>query len=150
MTYDDIDNGRRVLVAEDDAFLRQVYVDKLRLAGYDTISAGRPEDCLRAVYRSAPDVVVLDLDLVATREDLVGLLVAHDRNLPILLNAAGSDRLRDPEVGPCGPFVFRVGALPQMLRLIRWLTSDDSPARRRRLPARQPAYPAAAWTHAGF
>lgn len=147
MVHDDNDNGRRVLVAEDDAFLRQVYVEKLRLAGYDTVSAGLPDECLRVVRRCSPDVVVLDLDLVAAQGDLLRLIAEHDGQLPILLNAAGSDRTDDPPVGRCGSPVFRVAALPQMLRLIRWLTSDDSPARRqgfvRRPPTRQTVWPAA-------
>jgi CheY-like chemotaxis protein len=144
MTYDDGGNGRRVLVAEDDVFLRQVYAGKLRRAGYDTVSAAGPEECLRAVRRSSPDVVILDLDLVLARRDLLRRIVQHDRNLPVLLSTAGSARARDPEVGRPGPLIFRVSAPAQMLRLIRWLTSDDSPARRRRFsPPAPPRWSAA-------
>jgi CheY-like chemotaxis protein len=130
MVHDDHGNGRRILVAEDDLFLRRVYGEMLRLAGYDTISAAGPEDCLRALRRSRPDVVILDLDLVLARRNLLRQIIQLDRNLPVLLNAAGSDRTQDPDVGRPGPHVFRVSALGPMLRLIRWLTSDDSPARR--------------------
>ena len=132
-----IENQARILVAEDDGNLRAVYAEQLRRAGYDTISAATAGQCLAAVQRRRPDVVVVDLAVALDPAgDLLGQIRRADQWLPVLVNLAGAPRAaRQARLG-LAPHVFWVSALPQMLRLIRWLTSADAPSRRLRAAPR--------------
>jgi type II secretory ATPase GspE/PulE/Tfp pilus assembly ATPase PilB-like protein/ActR/RegA family two-component response regulator len=96
----------RVLLVEDEAPLRGVLRDLLEREGYTVIEAGDGVQALDAIDRSAPDMVVLDLNL--PRLDGFGVL-KHLRTrpnttaLPVLVLTAKGDE--DSEVQ-----VFEAGA----------------------------------------
>jgi len=53
--------NKKILVIEDDKFLRKVYESKLPKEGYLVISAGDGEAGLAAMKKELPDLVLLDL-----------------------------------------------------------------------------------------
>lgn len=53
--------GRRVLLVEDDRFLRKAAEAMLRKHGYEVVTAQDGEEGLRAARASLPDLVLLDL-----------------------------------------------------------------------------------------
>jgi CheY-like chemotaxis protein len=99
-------NRERVLLVEDEAPLRGVLRDLLEREGYAVIEAADGVQALDAIDRSAPDLVVLDLNL--PRLDGFGVL-KHLRSrtststLPVLVLTAKGDE--DSEVR-----VFESGA----------------------------------------
>lgn len=54
-------NNKKILVVEDDKFLRRVYESKLPKEGFTVISAANGEEGLRAMKKEKPDLVLLDL-----------------------------------------------------------------------------------------
>jgi CheY-like chemotaxis protein len=53
--------GKRVLVAEDDRFLRRACETSLRERGFTVATAADGEEALRAVRADRPDLIVLDM-----------------------------------------------------------------------------------------
>src|SRR5258705_11392290 len=51
----------RVLIADDDADVREVLVESFRNAGFDVLEAANGLEALLCVKRDRPDAVVLDL-----------------------------------------------------------------------------------------
>src|SRR6058998_2567409 len=51
----------RVLIADDDADVREVLVESFRAAGFDVLQAANGLEALLCVKRDRPDAVVLDL-----------------------------------------------------------------------------------------
>ena len=96
---------KRVLIAEDDDFLRKACEDGLQSDGYEVIAARDGEAALRSVRADEPDVVLLDWLL----PKMTGLEVLREvkadrrsRDLPILIlsnSARGEDRKRALELG---------------------------------------------------
>lgn len=80
--------NKRVLLAEDDRFLRRACETSLRERGFTVSTAANGEEALRAARAERPDLIVLDmvmpklsgLDVLrAVRSD------AHTRSVPVLV-----------------------------------------------------------------
>ncbi len=54
-------NGRRVLLAEDDRFLRKAAESQLRRHGFTVLTAMDGEEALRLALAEIPDLILLDL-----------------------------------------------------------------------------------------
>jgi two-component system cell cycle response regulator DivK len=52
-----------LLIAEDDAALRGLYVEHLSISGFDVIEAGDGAGAIESTSSRLPDVVVMDLSL---------------------------------------------------------------------------------------
>ena len=53
--------NKKILVVEDDKFLRKVYESKLPKEGFIVVSAGDGEAGLAAIKKESPDLILLDL-----------------------------------------------------------------------------------------
>ena len=51
----------RILIAEDDSDLQELYSYVLRYAGFEIITAGNGEQAIQAAYQSRPDLILLDV-----------------------------------------------------------------------------------------
>ena len=58
-----IDKSKKILMVEDDIFLRKIYRDKLVRAGFEFVEATNGEEGLNKVFSEKPDLVLLDLIL---------------------------------------------------------------------------------------
>lgn len=54
---------KKILIVEDDPFIRDITTVKLSEKQYETKTASDAESALRAISEDAPDVILLDLDL---------------------------------------------------------------------------------------
>jgi type II secretory ATPase GspE/PulE/Tfp pilus assembly ATPase PilB-like protein/ActR/RegA family two-component response regulator len=125
----------RVLLVEDEAPLRGVLRDLLEREGYTVIEAADGVQALDGIDRSAPDLVVLDLNL--PRLDGFGVLKhlrtrASTATLPVLVLTAKGDEDSEVRVFECGAndFLtkpFRPRALIARLRSLS--TRRESAAR---------------------
>jgi two-component system response regulator VicR len=52
---------RKILVAEDDIFLKKILLTKLALKGFEAISAIDGEEALKQIIAVKPDLILLDL-----------------------------------------------------------------------------------------
>ena len=57
------ENIRKVLMIEDDIFLRKIYRDKLERSGFGFIEAINGEEGINKVNSEQPDIVLLDIIL---------------------------------------------------------------------------------------
>jgi DNA-binding response OmpR family regulator len=51
----------KVLIAEDDVFILEMYSVKLSSEGFEVLTAGNGEEALKKIEEEKPDVVLLDL-----------------------------------------------------------------------------------------
>ena len=81
-------NGKRILVVEDDRFLRRACEVSLRQRGFAMLSAADGEEGLRLALAERPDLILLDL-LMPKKSGLEVLraLKADDstRDIPVLV-----------------------------------------------------------------
>ncbi|MBI4129029.1 MAG: response regulator [Parcubacteria group bacterium] len=80
--------SKKILLIEDDRFLRKVYSNKLRTEGYDVIEAVNGEEGLHKIEKERPDLVVLDLILPRKNgfDVLSDMFAQHaTRNIPVII-----------------------------------------------------------------
>lgn len=133
----DMDRAR-ILVVEDDTDLRRLFRSVLSLAGYDVTEAADGIDALYSIDLTPPDLVVLDLQLLA----LDGISVQQElaaraatRNVPVVI-VTGSDLVVEAANVAC---ILRKPVSPDRLLLIvqRCLATAE-PAIRRQSSSRPP------------
>jgi CheY-like chemotaxis protein len=86
---------QRILIAEDNDDLRDLFKSWLRAAGFDVLEAGDGLSALRALDGSRPDLVVLDLGLpfITGFEISRQLSQLHTRRIPVVVvTALASDQ----------------------------------------------------------
>ncbi len=101
------DAGKRILLVEDDRFLRRACESSLRQRGFTVISAVDGEEGLRRAQRDLPDLVLLDLLMPRLPGvDVLRALKADPatRHIPVLVLSNSS---RDQDVAE----VMALGAL---------------------------------------
>ena len=86
--------SRRVLVADDDPFYREIAVASLVDAGYDVVSAADGKEALELIASAAPDVAIVDVEM----PEMSGLEVlshvrssSSHRHLPVLVITGNDD-----------------------------------------------------------
>ena len=86
-----MNNGRKILIVDDDEELVRGTTVRLRAAGYETIAAYNGSDALNGVQRSRPDAILLDVRMPG----IDGLAVLkrlqecdHTRHVPVVMLSA--------------------------------------------------------------
>ena len=67
-----------IIVAEDDAVLRDVYVKKFSLAGFTLRTAKNGQEAIEEIEKKVPDLLILDLNMPVL--DGFGVLERFPRN----------------------------------------------------------------------
>lgn len=80
--------GARVMVVEDDAAVRTVVTDYLRVAGHDVSPFRTGDEAWEAIRRRSPDVIVLDRMLPGMDGDELCRRVRERSDLPVLMLTA--------------------------------------------------------------
>lgn len=90
---------QRLLIAEDDAGLRDALRDLLATEGFEVEVVGDVEEACRAVERETFDVVLSDVRMPGDGSRLPGLIHGIRPTIPvILMSAVDAPRLRDRAV----------------------------------------------------
>lgn len=84
---------RRVLIVDDDPHIREVLVFAFAKAGIDTAEADDGEQALAAIATSAPDLVVLDINMPRMDGLEVCRRLRAQGDLPILFLSSRDDEL---------------------------------------------------------
>jgi len=102
---------RRILLVEDDRFLRRACEASLKQRGYEVVTASDGEDGLRLARTVGPDLVLLDLLMPRLPGiEVLRALKADEqlRHIPVLI-LSNSSRAEDRDaaiaLGACGYFV---------------------------------------------
>ena len=84
---------RTILIADDDPHIRQLLVFALAKAGLDTIEAADGEATLAAVAATAPDLIVLDINMPRMDGIEVCRRLRASSDVPILFLSSRDDEL---------------------------------------------------------
>lgn len=80
--------GKKILIVEDDEFLVQMYATKLELQDFEVTTAGDGKQALKAIQKSSPDLILLDLNLPVMDGFQVLEVIKKDektKNIPVLV-----------------------------------------------------------------
>jgi DNA-binding response OmpR family regulator len=120
---------KKILIVDDDAFIRRPLEFILRKEGYDARTAVNGADCLEKVETEAPDLIFLDVMMPGQDGFTVcGTLKRDDRfsHIPvILLSARGqeNDRERGLSLG-AADFMTKPYSPQELLRRVREILSE--------------------------
>lgn len=95
------DNGRLVLIADDDIDSRQLIANHLRRAGFRVLEASDGREALEALQREVPDLVLLDviMPVLGGVETLRQIRAnAHTRAVPVVMLTASPGVADDSRV----------------------------------------------------
>ena len=85
-----------ILIAEDDAVLREIYTKKFTLSGYTIRTAQNGEEAIAEIQKKEPDILILDINMPIL--DGFGVLEKYprkERKFPIImLTNFGDDKSR--------------------------------------------------------
>ncbi len=121
---------KRILIVDDDAFIRRPLEFILREEGYEPSTAADGNECLEKVARTPPDLIFLDVMMPGQDGFTVCSTLKSDPKtaaIPvILLSAKGqeSDRERGLTLG-AKDFMSKPYSPAELLRRVRELLSDS-------------------------
>lgn len=117
--------NQKILIIEDDRFLRKIYKNKLESEGFEVLEAIEGEEGVHKVIAEQPDLVVLDLML--PRKDGFDVLVdikkdPATKDIPvIILTVLGqaSDIKRGLDLGATNYLIKGQTDLNQVVKVIK-------------------------------
>jgi len=83
--------GKRVLVVDDDASIRELLSTVLQDDGYEVVPAANGEDALAVCARWRPDVIVLDLMMPVMDGWTFAKRLRERDDIPIVVLSAAND-----------------------------------------------------------
>lgn len=117
--------GRRVLIVDDEPYIRRILSFKLRREGFATFEASSAEAAEKVLAEREVDLVLLDVALATPTNgfDLAAELRrnAKTQHLPIIMLTArgfASDVLRGREVGAAG-YITKPFTAEEVIRRVR-------------------------------
>lgn len=122
------DQRKKILMVEDDIFLRKIYREKFLREGFDFLEATNGEEGLSKIISEEPDLVLLDLML--PRKNGFDVLIEVKRNkatekIPIvILSNLGqeADMKRGLDLGACDYLVKTDVSLSAVVEKVKeWL-----------------------------
>jgi len=125
---------KKILIVDDDAFIRRPLEFILRKEGYEATTAVNGADCLEKVESDLPDLIFLDVMMPGQDGFTVcGTLKGDERfaHIPvILLSARGqeNDRKRGLDLG-AADFMTKPYSPQEPLRRVREILSEEEPWR---------------------
>lgn len=117
-----------ILIAEDDAVLRSLYVKKFEIGGYTVRTAPDGEEAVKEVEKQAPDILILDIHM----PKLDGFQVLEHfpkakRNFPIILltNFDQTDfKIKAGQLGADDYFVKKDMTIRSLLEMVERLLAS--------------------------
>ena len=114
-----------ILVAEDDAVLRDVYMKKFTISGYQIRTAANGEEAIAEIQKKTPDILILDINMPVL--DGFGVLEKYpraSRPFPVILLTNFADeknRERGKELGADDYFIKSEMAIRKLLEMVETL-----------------------------
>ncbi len=114
-----------ILIAEDDAVLREVYTKKFTLSGYVIRTAQNGEEAIAEIQKKTPDILVLDINMPVL--DGFGVLQKYPRDtrsFPIIMLTNFGDeknRQRGEEMGADDYFIKSEMTIRKLLEMVETL-----------------------------
>lgn len=93
--------NKKIMIIEDDDFLRSLAVTKLQSSGFDTESSSNGQDGLSKLQASVPDLLILDLMLPVMNGFDVLRSIRNDQNLKNLPVIVFSNMGEEKDIKMC-------------------------------------------------
>ncbi len=117
----------RILVVDDEIHIRMLYARELEDEGYDVAVAATPEEALRALRVSRPDLVVLDIELEDSNGlDLLNRIRQEFRDLFVVINSAYSTYKADFQTWLADAYIMKSSDLKPLKEKVRQLLAEGA------------------------
>jgi DNA-binding response OmpR family regulator len=114
-----------ILIAEDDAVLRNLYIKKFTLAGYEIRTAENGEEAMTAIEQKKPAILILDIHMPKmTGFQVLEKLQQMGREFPVIMLSNFADemsQLRAKELGADDYFVKKDMTIKSLLEMVERL-----------------------------
>lgn len=114
-----------ILIAEDDAVLREVYTKKFTLSGYAIRTAEDGEQCIAEIEKQAPQLLILDINMpIMSGFEVLQRFPKDQRTFPIILLTNFGDeknRTRGEELGCDDFFIKSEMTIKKLLQMVETL-----------------------------
>ncbi len=120
---------KRILVAEDEDVLRQIYEEDLKREGYEVFTARNGKEALVHLEADRPDLIILDIAMPEmSGMEAIGPILNKNRKIPIILNTAHPQYQEDLMSWGAGAYVVKSGDLTELKNKIRELLRKRDPS----------------------
>jgi CheY-like chemotaxis protein len=140
--------GRRILLVDDDATVRDSLNEVLVDEGYSVVPAANGKEALELVKQSSIDLVLLDLNMpIKNGWDTFERLTADHPLIPVIIVTARANQVFTALSAGAGALLEKPMHIPALLRTIEKLLLETSEQRLARLAGKQtdfhyqPAHP---------
>lgn len=114
-----------ILIAEDDPILRNLYIKKFAISGYEIRTAEDGEQAWAQLEQKKPDVLILDIHMPKmTGFQVLEKLQASGREFPVIMLSNFADemsQLRAKELGADDYFVKKDMTIKSLLEMVERL-----------------------------
>jgi CheY-like chemotaxis protein len=120
---------KRILVAEDEDVLRQIYEEELKREGYEVFTARNGKEALVHLEADKPDLIILDIAMPEmSGMEAIGPILNKNRKIPIILNTAYPQYQEDLMSWGADAYVVKSGDLTDLKNKIRELLGKSDPS----------------------
>jgi CheY-like chemotaxis protein len=115
----------RVLVVEDETFVRMYAAEMLRSAGFDVLEAGNADEAIVLLHREADiRLIFTDIDMPGSMNGIKLALAVRERWPPIkIIATSGHFKLQDGDLPADARFFSKPYHPAQIVKTIRELVS---------------------------
>lgn len=77
---------KRILIVDDEPFIRELLTDYLRIQGYDVIEAVDGDDGFNKFKQKNPEAAILDVEMPGMNgQDLTNKIFALNKSFPVII-----------------------------------------------------------------
>ena len=119
---------RRILLVDDEEYIRRFYVEELSEEGYEVFTVASGHTLLRKINLFQPDLLILDIKLMDYDGlELLQTIRVHHHNLPVILCTAYDTYKVDPRTLAADYYVIKSFDLTELKRAaLRAIQADDA------------------------
>ena len=119
---------RRILLVDDEEYIRRFYVEELSEEGYEVFTVASGHNLLRKINLFQPDLLILDIKLMDYDGlELLQEIRVHHHDLPVILCTAYDTYKEDPRALAADYYVIKSFDLTELKRAaLRAIQADDA------------------------
>ena len=119
----------KILIAEDEARLRELYREELEEEGYTVVLAANAQEALERFHNERPDLVVLDIRMPGMDGlELMGIMLSEENEIPVIINTAFSTYQDNFHSWAADAYVVKSSDLNELKGEIRRLLDERAAA----------------------
>jgi len=115
----------KVLVIDDEVYVRRLYEDLLTGKGFEVTSTASPKEALDIIRKQKPDIIVLDIELDSDNGlKFIEKYKAECPDVPIILNSAYSIYMSDFKSWMAEAYIVKSSDIQPLVDKITELTGS--------------------------